>query len=210
MNISDSCCCVLFCSCAVGLSDMTNTVYAGWFPWTTIKRRRKKSSLRARLTLLSKSVWGQDFRNSRITHSFLARSQSWLLSFSYLKQCFITVAAPTGTNFMCPDSVVALRIGRRSIGRLTEDTARDTDTWIRAETVTMIEKGSRMEQLRVTIHATSLQACTTTDAAGIESVTGMSLTGEKAAGVSTNEGGVEPGPIAHPPRWVQPDLRCVF
>lgn len=105
-------------------------------------------------------------------------------------------------------SVVAMTIAQRSTGHLTEDTARVTDAWIRAETTT--EKGSHMEQLKVTIHVTLLQTCMTTDAAVKGNVRGTNRTGEKAAGVSTNEGGVEPGPIAHPPRWVQPDLNCVF
>lgn len=83
---------------------------------------------------------------------------------------------------------------------MTEDTARDTDAWIRAEIETVTETGSHMERLKVTIHATSPQICTTTDAGARGSVNGMSRTGGKAAGVSTNEGGVEPGPIAHPPR----------
>lgn len=95
---------------------------------------------------------------------------------------------------LSPDSVVALTIALRSTGHLIEDTARDTDAWIRAEIET--EKGSHMEQLKVT----SPQTCTTTDVAVRGSVNGMSRTGGKAAGVSTNEGGVEPGPIAHPPR----------
>lgn len=98
------------------------------------------------------------------------------------------------------DPVAAMTIAQRSTGRLTEDTARDPDAWIRAGTGTATEKGSHMEQPRVTIHATSPRACTTTDAAARGSVIGTSRTGGKAAGVSTNEGGVEPGPIAHPPR----------
>lgn len=88
----------------------------------------------------------------------------------------------------------------RSTGHLKEDTVRDTDAWIRAEIETVTEKGRHMEQLKVTIHATSLQTCTITDVAVRGSVNGMSHTDRKAAGVSTNEGGVEQGPIAHPPR----------
>lgn len=99
------------------------------------------------------------------------------------------------------DSVVAMTIAPRSTGHLTEDTARDTDAWeIRAEIETVTETGSHMEQLKVTIHATSPQTCATTDVAERGSASGTSRTGGKAAGVSTNEGGVEPGPIAHPPR----------
>lgn len=103
---------------------------------------------------------------------------------------------------LCSDSVVVMTIAPRNNGHLTEDTARDTDAWIRAEIETATEKGSHMEQLKVTIHATSPQTCTTTDVAarGRGSANGMSRIGGKAAGVSTNEGGVEPGPIAHPPR----------
>lgn len=108
------------------------------------------------------------------------------------------------------DSVVAMTIDLQSTGHLIEDTARDTDVWIRAEIVIVTENGSHMEQLKVTIHATSPQTCTTIDVAVRGSVNGMSRTDGKAAGVSTNEGGVEPGPIAHPPRWVQPDLRLCF
>lgn len=96
--------------------------------------------------------------------------------------------------------VVAMTIALRSTGHLTEDTARDTDAWIRAEIKTATEKGSHMEQLKVTIHATSPQMCMTTDVAVKGIANGMSHTGGKAAGVSTNEGGVEPGPIAHLPR----------
>lgn len=98
------------------------------------------------------------------------------------------------------DPVVAMTIAQRSTGHLTEDTAREPDAWIRAEIEIATEKGSHTEQQKVTIHVTSPQACTTTDAAAKGSVNGMSRTGGKAAGVSTNEGGVEPGPIAHPPR----------
>lgn len=94
--------------------------------------------------------------------------------------------------------VVAVTIVLRSNGRLTEDTATDTDAWIRAETAT--EKGSHMEQLKVITHAISPQTCTTTDVAARGSENGKSRTDGEAAGVSTNEGGVEPGPIAHPPR----------
>jgi len=89
-----------------------------------------------------------------------------------------------------------MTIAHRNIDHLIEGTARDTDGWIRVE----IGTGSHTEQLKVIIHGTSHQICTTTDAAGRENVNGTSLTGGKAAGVSTNEGGVEPGPIAHPPR----------
>lgn len=92
-----------------------------------------------------------------------------------------------------------MTIALRRTGHLTEDT-RDTDAWIRAEIKIATEKGSHMEQLKVTIHATSPQTCTTTDVAARGGANGMSRIGGKAAGVSTNEGGVEPGPIAHPPR----------
>lgn len=101
---------------------------------------------------------------------------------------------------LCNVTVEALTIAQRNGGRLTEDTARDTGAWIRAEKETATENGSHMEQLKHTIHVTSPQACTTTDVAGKGTVTGRNRTGGKAAGVSTNEGGVEPGPIAHHPR----------
>lgn len=91
-----------------------------------------------------------------------------------------------------------MTIGQWNNDRLTEDTARDTDGLIRAENAT--GTGSHMEQPKVTIHVTSRRTCTTTDAAVRGSVNKKSRTGGKAAGVSTNEGGVEPGPIAHPPR----------
>ncbi len=107
-------------------------------------------------------------------------------------------------------SVVAMTIGLQSTGHLIDDSARDIDAWIRAENVTVTEKGSHMEQLKVTIHATSPQTFMTTDVAVRGSGNGMSRTDGKAAGVSTNEGGVEPGPIAHPPRWVQPRLSLCF
>lgn len=97
-------------------------------------------------------------------------------------------------------SVGAMTIALWSSGPLNEDTARDTDAWIRAEIETATEKGIRTERLKVTIHATSPQTCTTTDVAARGSENGTSRTGGKAAGVSTNEGGVEQGPIAHPPR----------
>lgn len=98
------------------------------------------------------------------------------------------------------NSVGAMTIAPRSCGRLTEDTAKDTGAWIPAEIETATEKGIRMEQLRLTTSATSPQTCTTTAVVVRGSANGMSLTGGKAAGVSTNEGGVEQGPIAHPPR----------
>lgn len=94
--------------------------------------------------------------------------------------------------------VVAMTIAPRSTGRLTEGTWRDTDGWIRAETET--ETGSRTAPPRVTIHGTSPRTCTTIAAAERGSESETSRTDGKAAGVSTNEGGVEPGPIAHHPR----------
>lgn len=101
---------------------------------------------------------------------------------------------------MHAQGAAAMTIAQRNTGHLIEDTARDTDGWIRAEIETVTERGSRMEQLKLTILGTSRQTCTTTDVAAKGTVSGMSRTGGKAAGVSTNEGGVEPGPIAHPPR----------
>lgn len=105
------------------------------------------------------------------------------------------------------NSVGALTIALPSCGRLTEDTAKGTDDWIPAEIETATEKGFRPEDLRLTTNATSRQTCTTTDVAARGSESEMSPTGGKAAGVSTNEGGVEQGPIADPPRWVQSDLK---
>lgn len=97
-------------------------------------------------------------------------------------------------NLIC--AAAALTIARQNIDRLIEDATRDTDDWIRAVSETGI--GSHMEQLKAIIHVTSPQTCTTTDVAVRESVT--SRTGGRAAGVSTNEGDVEPGPIALLPR----------
>lgn len=54
-----------------------------------------------------------------------------------------------------------------------------------------------MERHATTTPATPRPATTT---AGDAIETKRTPTGGKAAGVSTNEGGVEPGPIAHPPR----------
>lgn len=106
---------------------------------------------------------------------------------------------------MCDQGVVAMTIAQQTIGRSTGDTARDTDAWNQAEieSVTTTETGSHTEQLKVTItppRGTSPQPCMTTAAAENGNVTGTSHIGGKAAGVSTKEGGVEPGPIAHPPR----------
>lgn len=99
------------------------------------------------------------------------------------------------------NSVGALTIALPSCGHLTEDTAKGTDAWIRAEIETATEKGIPTEdRLRLTTNATSRQTCTTTDVAARGSESGMSPTGGKAAGVSTNEGDVEQGPIADPPR----------
>lgn len=99
------------------------------------------------------------------------------------------------------NSVGALTIALPSCGHLTEDTARDTDAWIPAEIETATEKGTpTQDRPRLTTNATSRQTCTTTDVAARGSESGMSPTGGKAAGVSTNEGGVEQGPIADPPR----------
>lgn len=99
---------------------------------------------------------------------------------------------------MHEQGVVVMTIAQLNIDRLTGDTAKDTGAWTRAEIAT--ENGSHMEQLKVTIRATSPPPCMTTDEAVRGSANGTSLTGGKAAGVSTNEGGVEPGPIAHLPR----------
>lgn len=91
-----------------------------------------------------------------------------------------------------------MTITRQNIDRLIEDTTRDTDDWIRVVSESGIE--SHTEQLKAIILVTSPQTCTTTDVAVRESVNVTSRTGGRAAGVSTNEGGVEPGPIALLPR----------
>lgn len=102
-------------------------------------------------------------------------------------------------------SVAAMAIALWSTDHLIEDAGRDTDAWNTAEIVT--EKESPTEWLKATTNATFLQTCTTTDEAERGIASGKNRTVGKAAGVSTKEGGVEQGPIAHPPRWVQPDLR---
>lgn len=108
---------------------------------------------------------------------------------------------------LCAQGVAVLSIGRQSTDPLSEDSV-NTGVWTRVESGTVTESGSHMQQLKVTIRQTSVQVCMTTDVAGsakdhTEEKTrtdGMIHTGGKAAGVSTNEGGVEPGPIAHRPR----------
>lgn len=98
-------------------------------------------------------------------------------------------------------SVGALTIALPSCGPLTEDTAKATDAWIPAEIEAATENGIPTEDRpRRTTNATSRPTCTTTGAAARGSASGTSPTGGKAAGVSTNEGGVEQGPIADPPR----------
>lgn len=107
----------------------------------------------------------------------------------------------------CAPEAVVLLTGQQTIGPSSEDSA-NTGVWTRVESGTATERESRTQPLKVTILQTSARACTTTDAAGsararTEEKTptdGTIRTGGKAAGVSTNEGGVEPGPIAHRPR----------
>lgn len=101
------------------------------------------------------------------------------------------------TVFCCL-AVAAMAIAPWSTGRLIEDAGRDTDAWITAGIVT--GKESLTEWLKVTTNATFLQTCTTTDEAARGTANGLNRTGGKAAGVSTKEGGVEQGPIAHRPR----------
>ncbi|MEQ2215044.1 hypothetical protein XENOCAPTIV_026449 [Xenoophorus captivus] len=91
-----------------------------------------------------------------------------------------------------------MTIAQQNTDRLTEDTMKDTDDWTRVANET--GTGNRTEQPKAIILEISPQTCTTTDMAARESATGMTRTGGKAAGVSTNEGGVEPGPIAPLPR----------
>ena len=95
-------------------------------------------------------------------------------------------------------SVAALTTGQQSGGPLTEDTAMDTDAWTTVGRETATGNESPKPRPTLTIHGTSRPPCTTTGEAARGSA--KSRTGGKAAGVSTNEGGVEPGPIAHPPR----------
>lgn len=91
----------------------------------------------------------------------------------------------------------AMTIVQQSAGHLTDDSVRATDDWNTAENETMNGRGNT-DQAKATTHANSPQTCTTTGEAASEK--GRNHTGGRAAGVSTNEGGVEPGPIAHPPR----------
>lgn len=102
---------------------------------------------------------------------------------------------------MCVCVVAAMTIAQQITVRSTEDTMRDTDDWTRAGSET--GTGSRTEQPKAITLGISPRTCTTTDTAARESVSGKTRTGGRAAGVSTNEGGVEPGPIATPPRWVR-------
>lgn len=92
-------------------------------------------------------------------------------------------------------------IAQLSAGRLTDGFAKDIDAWTPAvnESVIATGRGNSTEHQKVTTHhATFRLQCMTTGVATKGS--GRIPTGEKAAGVSTNEGGVEPGPIAHHPR----------
>lgn len=93
-------------------------------------------------------------------------------------------------------TVAATTIAPWSTDRTTDDTVKDTDASTQTEIKT--GTGSPTVRPRAIIHGNSLRTCTTTDAA--ERKSGSGPTREKAAGVSTNEGGVKPGPIANPPR----------
>lgn len=99
---------------------------------------------------------------------------------------------------VCLCAAAAMTIAQQNTGLSTEDTMRDTDDWTRA--VSGTGTGSRTEQPKTIILEISPRTCMTTDTAARESVSGTTRTGGRAAGVSTNEGGVEPGPIAPRPR----------
>ena len=98
-------------------------------------------------------------------------------------------------------SFAATIIARQTAGHTTGATVRATAAWTRATNETAETGKGNMEVQQptaVTTHVTSHRACATTG--GGARGNGRSRTEGRAAGVSTNEGGVEPGPIAHPPR----------
>lgn len=76
-------------------------------------------------------------------------------------------------------------------------TVKVTGAWNTVETGTVSTEGFR--QLTATTHETSRPA-TTTIGGSATAASAISPIGARAAGVSTNEGDVEPGPIAHRPR----------
>lgn len=84
----------------------------------------------------------------------------------------------------------------QTAGHTTDTTARATGAWTTAGNGTGIKTGITGRRATTTL-ATPRPATTF---AGDATGTARTHTGGKAAGVSTNEGGVEPGPIAHPPR----------
>lgn len=107
------------------------------------------------------------------------------------------------SNPLCWPSFAATIIARQTAGRTTDATVRAIGAWTRAANETEIAesgKGNMEEQQQpmVTTHPTSHRACATTG--GVVRGNGRSHSEGRAAGVSTNEGGVEPGPIAHPRR----------
>lgn len=80
----------------------------------------------------------------------------------------------------------------QTAGLTTDTTARAIGAWTTAAT------GRGSTGRRATTTPATPRPATTTAGAAIG--TARTHTGGKAAGVSTNEGGVEPGPIAHRPR----------
>lgn len=84
----------------------------------------------------------------------------------------------------------ATTIALQTAGRTTDTTG--------TVTVDRTAAGTGSTGRRATSTPATPRQATTTDADEIG--TTRTPTGGKAAGVSTNEGGVEPGPIAHPPR----------
>lgn len=86
----------------------------------------------------------------------------------------------------------------QTAGHTTDTTARAIGAWTTAGNGTGIATGNTGR--RATTTPATPRPASTSDGAAIG--TARTRTGGKAAGVSTNEGGVEPGPIAHPPRWV--------
>lgn len=144
-------------------------------------------------------------RGHRQEGSYLRSRRYWML---WCKVVISLFRCLNNVFLHCFGVAAAMTIARQNIVRLIEGTTRDTGDWIRVESETGTGTGSLMERLKAITRATSPQTCTTTDVAARENAT--SRTGGKAAGVSTNEGGVEPGPIALLPRWVDPGPRLFF
>lgn len=94
------------------------------------------------------------------------------------------------TLIFSPATTTALQ----TAGLTTDTTARAIGAWTTAATGIVTGNTGR----RATTTPATPRPATTT--AGATTGSMRTRTGGKAAGVSTNEGGVEPGPIAHRPR----------